>query len=85
MSVVVEITNTENLKRAKKLLGAKSDGETLEFALEKVIEVCEPETLKPPREELPEEYWEDLFSEESILEAGETGRAVVSDREESRY
>ena len=34
MSLVVEITNIENLKKARKLLGAKSDGETRELALE---------------------------------------------------
>ena len=48
MSMVVEISNTSNLRRARTLLGAKSDGETLELALEKVIEVYEPK--KPERQ-----------------------------------
>ncbi len=29
MSLIVELTNIENLKKARNLLGAKSDGETL--------------------------------------------------------
>lgn len=66
MSVVVEITNTANLKRAKKLLGAKSDGETLELALEKVIEVYEPVKEETHGGDLPDEYWDDLFSEPPI-------------------
>lgn len=84
MSVVVEITNTANLKRAKKLLGAKSDGETLELALEKVIEEYEPQKTREQKD-LPDEFFEELYSEESILADGETVRAVVAEREESRF
>ena len=63
MSTVVEISNTSNLRRARTLLGAKSDGETLELALEKVIEVYEPKLRKAEITDLPDEYWDDLFSD----------------------
>ncbi len=85
MSVVVEIENTVNLKRARTLLGANSDGETLEMALEKVIEVYEPQTTKSESTELPDEYWEALFSQEPMLPAGSTSQAVIDDRNEARY
>jgi len=85
MSIVVEIVNTTNLRRAKTLLGTKSDGETLELALERIIEQYEPISPNIEREELSDEFFEDLFAEESILEAGETCQALVADREESRY
>ena len=80
MSVVVEITNTANLKRAKKLLGAKSDGETLELALEKVIQVYEP-AKGLPHGDLPDEYWDDLFSEPPI-ESKLVDKALREDRED---
>jgi len=41
MSVVVTISNPANLKKAQNLLGAKTESETLELALEKVIEEFE--------------------------------------------
>ena len=85
MSVVVEITNTGNLERAKKLLGTKTDGETLELALEKVIEEYDPPAAGKEARELPDEFFKDLLAEESALEDGETIRAVLADREESHY
>lgn len=85
MSVIIEITNTQNLERAKKLLGTKTDGETLELALEKVIEEYEPKTSENEARELTDEFFEDLFAEESVLTDGETIRAVLADREESLY
>jgi hypothetical protein len=67
MSVTVEISSPANLQRVRDLLGSKTDGEAVDMALEKVIEVYEP----PVREEvmggdLPDEYWDDLFSQPKL-------------------
>lgn len=51
MPVVVEITNQANLKKAKSLLGAESDSETLELALERVIEEFEAKNANDEAEE----------------------------------
>ena len=66
MSVVIEITNTANLKKAKSLLGAKSNVETLELALEKVIEDYEPKIEESKKGELSDEYWDELFSQPKL-------------------
>lgn len=53
MSVVVEISNLANLKKAKDLLGAKTDNETLELALARVIDELEPkEKVREPEDDL---------------------------------
>lgn len=66
MSVTVEISNSANLQRVKSILGAKTDNEAAELALEKVIEVCEPKSEPALENDLPEEYWNELFSEPQI-------------------
>ncbi|MGB7209038.1 MAG: hypothetical protein WBD27_10290 [Pyrinomonadaceae bacterium] len=85
MLVTVEIENTANLKRARALLGAGSDSETLEMALEKVIEDYEPVKSMNASGDLPDEYWEELFSQTPILPAGSTSQAVVDERNEDRF
>jgi hypothetical protein len=85
MSVVVEISNPAKLKKAKDLLGAKSDSETLELALEKVIEEFEPKQSPAPEKKLPDDFFEDLFAEETNLADGESIRAILKEREESNF
>ena len=52
MSVVVTISNEAKLNKARNLLGAKSESETVELALDKIIEEFE---LKNTIEETEEE------------------------------
>ena len=82
MSIVVEIENTASLKKAKSLLGVKSDVETVELALEKVIEYYEPKIRPAENSDLPDEYWDDLFSE-PMLPGGGSSQAIIDERRES--
>ncbi len=85
MSVVVEIINTTNLKRAKTLLGAKSDSETLEMALEKVVEDYYPVEKPTTGNDLPDEYWEDLFSQPLLPPSHSGSQAIIDERNEDRF
>ena len=80
MSVVVTISNEAKLNKARNLLGTKTESETVELALERVIEEFEQ---KQPVENLPEDFFEDLFNEETSLTDGESVQAVINEREES--
>ncbi len=51
MSVVVEIANQTKLERAKELLGAKTESEAIEIALEKIIEEFERKEINEETEE----------------------------------
>lgn len=80
MSVVVTISNEANLNKARNLLGAKNESETVELALEKVIEEFES---KQPVKDLPEDFFEELFAEDTNLGDGESIQAVIEEREET--
>jgi hypothetical protein len=80
MSIVVTISNEAKLNKVRNLLGAKTESETVELALEKVIEDFEQQQ---PIKDLPEDFFDDLFSEETILADGESVRAVTKERKES--
>jgi hypothetical protein len=62
MSVTVEILNPANLQRVRTILGTDSDEEAVEIALEKVIEVYGPVRQESVDDDLPDEYWDELFS-----------------------
>lgn len=81
MSVVVEITNQSKLKKAKDLLGAKTENETIEIALDITIEKFA--SRQKSNDDLPEDFFKDLFSEEINLSDGESIKAVLDEREES--
>lgn len=85
MSVVVEISNPAKLKKAKDLLGAKTDRETLELALERVIEELEPKQAASSEKDLSDSFFEDLFADETALTDGESVRAITKEREESDF
>jgi len=80
MSVVVTISNEAKLNKARNLLGAKTESETVELALERVIEALEQNQLV---KDLPEGFFEELFAEETNLAHGESVQAVTREREES--
>lgn len=82
MSVVVTISNDANLKKAKDLLKTKTESETIDLALEIVIRDFES---KKKESELPDNFFEDLLAEETVLSDGESILAVINEREESRF
>lgn len=80
MSVVVEIINQSKLEKAKDLLGAKTENETIEIALDITIEKFA--SKQKSNNDLPEDFFEDLFSEETNLSDGESVQAVINERGE---
>ncbi len=81
MSVVVEISDKAKLKKAKDLLGVKTESETIEIALDVTIKKLEQ---KPSlNNKLPKEYFEDLFAEETKLSDSESIQAIINERKES--
>jgi hypothetical protein len=80
MSVTVTISNEAKLNKVRNLLGAKTESETVELALERVIEEFEQSS---PAADLPEGFFEELFAEETNLADGESIEAVINERKES--
>lgn len=85
MSITVEISDPAKLRKAKDLRGAKTDNETLELALEKVIEEFEPKEPPSSEKDLSDSFFEDLFADETTLTNGESIRAITNEREESDF
>lgn len=81
MSTLVEVENTANLAKAKALTGAKSDGEAVDLALEKLIEVYEPHNKERISEDLPEECWDELFLQPPI-KSSLVDRIIREERED---
>ncbi len=81
MSVVVEISDSSKLKKAKDLLGAKSESETIEIALDIIIKEIEQNDTQT--NDLPDGFFEDLFAEETNLSDGKSVQAVINERKES--
>jgi len=67
------------------LLGAKTESETIDLALEKVIEEFETRQSDLPDKDLSDGFFEDLFAEKTNLSDGETIQAVIKEREESNF
>ena len=82
MPVIVEITNQSKLEKVKKLLGAETEKETVELALDLTIKNFEGKQ-NPSADDLSEDYFDDLFAEETNLSDDETVQAVINEREES--
>ncbi len=85
MSVVVEISNPAKLRKAKDLLGAKTDNETLELALERVIKDFESKPSTLSEKDLSDDFFQDLFADEISLSDGESIEAITKEREESNF
>ena len=85
MSVVVEISNPAKLRKAKDLLGAKTDHETLELALERVIEAFESKQNATSEKDLSDSFFEDLFADKTTLSDGESIQAITKEREKSHF
>ncbi len=81
MFVVVEITNQPKLEKAKTLLGAKTENETIEIALD--LTIAKFARKQKSIDELSDDFFENLFSEETNLSDRESVQAVINEREES--
>lgn len=66
MSVMVEIENSKNLSKARAIAGVNSDGKAIEIALEKFVMDHDKLPVKKKKRDLPQSYWDDLFSEPPI-------------------
>lgn len=85
MSVTVEISNPANLQRVRSLLNTNSDNEAVDVALERVIEIYELPTIETKSEALPDEFWDDLFSEPPLPREKSLSQAVIEERHEDRF
>ncbi|MGD9563668.1 MAG: hypothetical protein AB7F88_16200 [Pyrinomonadaceae bacterium] len=85
MPVTIEISNPAKLRRVKSILGARTDSEAAELALEKVIEVYEPAEKKAVSTDLPDEYWDELFSERMLPRERSGSQAIIEERREDRF
>jgi hypothetical protein len=84
MSVTIELSNPANLIRVKSLTGAKTNEDAVELVLEEYLKDHQQPEKKLPKGDLPDEYWEDLFSE-SMLPNNAGSQAVIDERNEARY
>ena len=80
--MIVTVSNEANLKRAKDLLKAGTDSETVELALEIVLRDFEEGTKK---DDLPDGFFEELFSEKTALSDRESIQTIVREREEAKF
>jgi hypothetical protein len=80
--MIVTVANDAKLKKAKTLLNAKTESETVQLALEIVIREFEN---KHKSSDLPNDFFEDLFAEKTKLANGESIQAVMIEREETKF
>ena len=76
MSVVVTVSSKTKLNKVKQLLGTKTESETIELALERIINEFEAK-----QNDLPDNFFEELFAEETNLADGESIQAVINQRQ----
>ncbi len=84
MSVTVEISNIENLRRLRNILGVGNDSEAVEISIENTIRSYESDIKEAKEKELPDEFWDDLLASPQ-LPKGRAIKAVLDEREEARY
>ncbi len=84
MSVTIELSNPTNLIRVKSLTGARTDEDAVELVLEEYLKDHEPPEETALKSDLPDEYWDDLFSE-PMLPNNAASQAVIDERNEARY
>lgn len=82
MSVTIELSNPANLLRVKHLTGAKTDEDAVELVLDKYLKAHEPSEGPKVPSELPDEYWDDLFSDPVLPDSASVTRALVENRED---
>ncbi len=81
MSLTVEIENPANLIKARNIAGVNSDKKAVEIALERFVRDYEPKPAKEAASELPETFWDDLFSQ-PMLPSSVIKKAIEDERED---
>ena len=79
--MTVTVSNEANLKKIKQFLGAKDESEAVEIVVERAVKEFEQSQIV---KDLPDNFFADLFAETTILTDGETIKAVINEREESK-
>lgn len=84
MSVTIELSDPTNLLRVKLLTGAQTNEDAVELVLEEYLKGHQQSEERSSMGDLPDEYWEDLFSER-MLPSNAGSQAVIDERNEARY
>jgi hypothetical protein len=79
------VLNQDRVNKVKNLLGAKTESETIEIALERVIEEFEQQQPALVSTDLSDGFFEDLLSERTNLSDAESIQAVINERKESIF
>ncbi len=80
------VLNQDRVNKVKNLLGAKTESETIEIALERVIEEFEQQQQPAlVSTDLSDGFFEDLLSERTNLSDAESIQAVINERKESIF
>lgn len=86
MSVVIEIENPITQK-IKDITGETSDHKAINIALERFVrdyEVKSENNREQHSSDLPDEYWDELFSQ-PMLPNNAGSQAVIEERDEARF
>lgn len=81
MSMTVTVSNEANLRKIKQFLGAKDESEAVEIIVERAVKEFEQNQIV---KDLPDSFFADLFAEKTTSSDGETIKAVLNEREESK-
>lgn len=82
MSMVITVSNETNLRKIKQFLGAKNESEAVEIVIERAVKEFEQSQSV---QDLPEDFFDDLFAEKTNLSDGESIQAIIKEREESNF
>lgn len=85
MSVTIEITNTVNLRLARKILGAMSDSQAAEIAIDRLVKENGSVLQEPISSELPDSFWDELFAQPQLPDHIAGSRAIIDERNEDRF
>lgn len=84
MSVVIEIESpiTEKIKN---ITGEDSDRDAIRVALERFVRDYGSEMAEQKTSDLPDEYWDDLFSSPQLPGSHSGSQAIIDERNEDRF
>lgn len=78
MSMVITVSDEAKLRKAKDLLKAKSNDETIDLALKIVIREFGGKQINS---DLPDDFFDDLFAEKTNLSDGESIQTILKERQ----
>lgn len=70
------------MQKIKLFFGAKDDNEAVEIVIEKTVREIEQKQIS---NDLPESFFDELFAEEITLSDGNSIKAVLDEREETKF